>query len=155
MLLTQQIQDPYRDSHGQGRHCRSSIVSNASSYVPRSSSNYSSQKSYLSGQCHSKSPSVCQEKLSFTSIRPHVSPERFQYSELEQSKIDPYEPTKKLSKKAQRKHKSDRRKEVSSQPEIPPLPTTKRRSILPSDVSSLDTLHDVPSEWESEKVNKD
>ena len=73
------------DYSGHKHNCRYSITSNASSYVPRSSSQCSSQKSSLSVECHQCHPdsiSESHENVSFTSFHPHVNPERYKYLEL-------------------------------------------------------------------------
>ena len=46
-------------------------------------------------------------------------------------------------------------KDQSMQNALPNLPILGNTSILSSDVSSIDTLDDVPSEWESDKHNQD
>ena len=90
-----------------------------------------------------------------------MSPDRFHYSELDHpvSKCDSCEQEVvkqaplRVSKKHKKKRKSGDQKAVSTQIAIPQIPALKRRSILSSEVSSLDTLHDVASEWESETQN--
>ena len=90
-----------------------------------------------------------------TSIQPPVNPEIFQYAEFAKaiSKCEECKQecmgcttsTMQVNNKQERKHSSVDAKDVSQ------FPACKKRFIV-SEVSSLDTLHDVPSEWDSGKV---